>query len=158
MTDAARRLIDGVIEREGGYVDDPDDPGGETKFGISKRSYPHVDIKSLTEDQAAHIYYTDFYLAAGLDKVPEPHAEPVLDLAVHSGIRQAVRLAQQVLKVPADGILGPQTVKAFHGINHLTFRRRFVLERLLFYLTLILAKPVRVKYARGWFRRALELT
>ena len=45
-----------VITNEGGYVNDPDDPGGETKYGISKRSYPALDIKNLTVEQATAIY------------------------------------------------------------------------------------------------------
>ena len=57
---ALQVVLDDLIEREGGYVNDPDDPGGETKFGISKRAYPHLDIKNLTEEHAADIYYNDY--------------------------------------------------------------------------------------------------
>ena len=154
---ALQVVLDDLIEREGGYVNDPDDPGGETKFGISKRAYPHLDIKNLTEEHAADIYYTDDYVKSGLYKVPLAHAEPVLDLAVNAGIGPAVRLAQKAINTTPDGVIGPATVKAFLGIHHSTFRRRYALERLLHYLTIIVARPARLKYARGWFNRVLEL-
>ena len=61
---------DGVIQvlnHEGGYVDDPDDNGGETNFGISKRAYPRVDIKNLTRKQAIKIYYQDYWIKTGVE-------------------------------------------------------------------------------------------
>lgn len=70
---------------EGGYVNDPDDPGGETNFGISKRSFPDVDIKNLTKDEAKEIYREHFWNPIAGDARPYPEALVVMDFAVHSG-------------------------------------------------------------------------
>jgi len=60
-----------VLKREGGYVDDPTDRGGETKYGISKRSYPQLDIKNLTLEQALEIYRKDYWKPSRVEKLPD---------------------------------------------------------------------------------------
>jgi len=68
------KAVDDLIDNwEGGYVDDPKDPGGETKYGISRAQYPKLDIKDLTRDQAIDIYYRDYWLRYKLDeKISDP--------------------------------------------------------------------------------------
>lgn len=58
-----------MIENEGGYVFDKNDPGDETKFGISKKSYPHLNIKALTLEDAKKIYYEDYWIKGKIDKI-----------------------------------------------------------------------------------------
>ena len=60
-----------ILKHEGGYVNDSDDPGGETNMGISKRAYPEIDIKRLTEAEATAIYYDDYWRPARVEDVPE---------------------------------------------------------------------------------------
>ncbi|OZI23758.1 hypothetical protein CAL26_10025 [Bordetella genomosp. 9] len=98
---------DRLLDAEGGYVNDPNDPGGETKFGISKRSYPNVDIKNLTRDQAKSIYLRDFWNRINADKLPDGVAFQAFDFAVNSGIETAVRKLQRALGVADDGHWGP---------------------------------------------------
>jgi len=78
-----------ILRHEGGYVNNPNDPGGETKYGISKRSYPNVDIKNLTPEQALEIYHRDFW-----PRIPAHLPDPVrwfaFDCAVHHGPGQAL--------------------------------------------------------------------
>ena len=74
-----------VLKWEGGYSNDPNDPGGETKFGISKRSYPNLDIKNLTLKQAKEIYFQNYWLKAGCDKLTSPLDIIVFDTAVNMG-------------------------------------------------------------------------
>ena len=81
-----RDYIERVLSHEGGYVNDPRDPGGETRWGISKRSYPHVDIKRLTRDDAIAIYERDFWRRVQGDKLPRQFAFQALDAAVNHGI------------------------------------------------------------------------
>ena len=69
MNEHARKAISATLAHEGGYVNDPADPGGETKFGISKRAYPDVDIKSLTRQEAEMIYRRVYWEKAGCDKM-----------------------------------------------------------------------------------------
>jgi len=78
-----------VIAQEGGYVNDPRDPGGETKFGISKRAYPTLDIANLTVDDAKAIYKRDYWDALNLDSRPQGEALAILDTAVNCGIGRA---------------------------------------------------------------------
>lgn len=80
-----------LIKRfEGGYVNHPNDPGGETKYGISKRSYPTRDIKNLTEEDAKAIYWRDYWVAGGCDKMPWPLCAIFCDTAIHSGRSRAL--------------------------------------------------------------------
>lgn len=79
-------VIDGLIRREGGYVNSKNDPGGETRWGISKRYYPHLDIKNLTVEQAKAIYRKDYWGKLGADKLPPHMREIAFDAAVNQGV------------------------------------------------------------------------
>ena len=106
------RAFELLIGSEGGYVNDPHDPGGETKYGISKRSYPTLDIASLTLADAKRIYHRDFWIFISGDALPWPLSYFVFDAAVNQGVAPAIRMLQQALGVEADGIIGPQTLAA----------------------------------------------
>ncbi|MGE3487928.1 MAG: glycosyl hydrolase 108 family protein [Nitrospira sp.] len=94
------RAIAFVLKWEGGYVNDPHDPGGETNMGISKRSYPNLDIAGLTRDQAVAIYQRDYWQASGADTLPWPTSLMHFDTAVNAGVARA----NQMLK-DSEGIL-----------------------------------------------------
>lgn len=83
------KAISFVLAHEGGYVDDPRDSGGETNWGISKRSYPNVDIKNLTRNQAIGIYERDFWMASGSDKLDWPLCLIHFNASVNCGVGQA---------------------------------------------------------------------
>jgi lysozyme family protein len=106
-----------VLRHEGGYVDNPADPGGATNFGISRRSYPNLDIGALTRDQAAAIYYRDWWQRFGYGRLPAAVAVKLMDLAVpapsaaHRALQRGLRAAG-IAGVVADGVLGPLTVAA----------------------------------------------
>lgn len=104
--------LSAVLKWEGGYVNDPRDPGGETKYGISKRAYPDLDIKSLTPEMAARIYRRDYWDACRCDALPPGLALLVFDAAVNQGVNAAVRMLQSAAHVAVDGKPGPQTIKA----------------------------------------------
>lgn len=101
------KVFDRVISHEGGYVNDPADPGGETKFGISKRSYPKLNIADLTLEQAIVIYRTDFWDKIKGDQLPFPVAYQLFDFAANSGISTAIRYLQRAIGVADDGHWGP---------------------------------------------------
>jgi len=102
-----------IIERiEKGYVNDPNDPGGETKYGISKRSYPNLDIPNLTEMQAVDVYYSDYWVLCGSSALPRGLDLWVFDCAINSGPGTAVRMLQGWLGVAQDGKLGAMTAAA----------------------------------------------
>jgi hypothetical protein len=80
-----------VLQKEGGYVNNPNDPGGETKYGIAKASHPNVDIANLTREQATQIYYKEYWLPIGGDALPQPIALVVFDSAVNVGVTRALQ-------------------------------------------------------------------
>lgn len=81
-----------VVGSEGGYNNDPRDPGGETKFGISKRAYPELNIPEVTEDQARSIYYLDYYKKVAPEGTEFFMAYPLFDTAVLHGVSSAKKL------------------------------------------------------------------
>ena len=88
-----------VIQNEGDYVFDKNDPGGETKFGISKRSYPALNIRDLTVEDAKKIYYRDFWQKGRFEEIwDDLVATQVFDLSVNLGIRTAVIILQRALR------------------------------------------------------------
>ena len=113
-----------LMQHEGGYSNDPSDPGGETKFGISKKSYPDVDIKSLTLEQAKSIYFLDYWLIPNIHKINNPKiAMKVFDLGVNIGTKRIVKMLQEAanlfdLGLKADGILGDITARTVNGFKH----------------------------------------
>lgn len=85
-----QQAVEFVLKKEGGYVNHPDDPGGETNFGISKRAYPHLDIAALTRKEAIQIYHEDYWLPISRE-VEHPHMQfIVFDAAVNHGVTRAV--------------------------------------------------------------------
>ena len=138
-----------LIGIEGGYVNDPDDPGGETKFGISKRSYPGVDIKALTRDDAKAIYLRDFWDVLG-DSVPPAVKFQAFDFGVNSGIQTAIRKLQTAIGVADDGHWGPISAAKCASMSVTDVIALFVAERLDYWRRLT-NWP---KYGNGWAGRA----
>lgn len=101
-----------VIGHEGGYINNAADPGGETKYGISKRAYPTVDIANLTLEQAEAIYRRDYWDKLYLDTADRALALIAFDAAVNNGVGAATKWLQSALGVTADGIFGPQSQAA----------------------------------------------
>lgn len=142
-------FIDRVLTSEGGYVNDPADPGGETRFGISKRAYPHVDIKALTRDQAVTIYRRDFWDRVQGDKLPRAFAFQALDAAVNHGVENAVRWMQRAAGVADDGVIGPVTLGAVGRAEPADLVLKFNATRLRFYTKLQTFDA----FGRGWVNR-----
>lgn len=126
------KAINRVLGYEGGYVNDPEDPGGETNWGISKRSYPEVDIKNLTRNQAIAIYYRDFWLKAHCQELSDGAGYQLLDSAVNSGINQSIRFMQRALGVADDGVFGQYTLDRMRTTTEAKFIILFLAERLDF--------------------------
>lgn len=112
MSDLFLKMFTRLIGNEGGYVNNPNDPGGETKFGISKRSYPNLDIKNLTVPQAQAIYYHDFWQPINGDSLLDGIAYQLFDFAANSGIQTSIRAYQRALGVADDGHFGPVSIEA----------------------------------------------
>lgn len=108
-------IFDILIGEEGGYTNDPNDPGGETNWGIDKKSHPDIDIKNLTKDGAKTIYINSYWLPSCSDKFPSVLAMMVFDAAVNNGVERAKEWLQTSLGVTADGKIGPMTIAALQA-------------------------------------------
>lgn len=141
-----------VIGVEGGYSNDKDDPGGETKYGISKRAYPAEDIPNMTLDRAKMIYRRDYWDLVKGDELPSPLDAFVFDCAVNQGVDTAIKLLQKTLNVAQDGIMGVDTMRkaseAGKGVCTL-----YLADRALRYTGTRNAD----KFLRGWFKRLFVL-
>jgi lysozyme family protein len=158
-------IIDDIIRREGGFVDHPADRGGPTKYGITQatlaewRGHPVTieDVKALTVEEARRIYRALYIEKPGLAALPEPLRGLVVDTAVHSGVKTAVRLLQKALGVPAmDGILGPATMAAVRNTNAAWLYRKMLAERIRYLGEVITARPANAVFAKGWMERVAE--
>ena len=141
-----------LLRHEGGYVNNPKDPGGETKFGISKRAYPQVDIKNLTVDAAKEIYKRDYWDRAQCDKLPPYLAYVLFDAAVNSGIGQAIRFLQRALNLADDGVIGPLTLAAVQRLDAESIAARYLGQRLMFMTKL----STWDEFGKGWSRRVAD--
>jgi lysozyme family protein len=146
------QAFDRLLGNEGGYVNDPNDPGGETNWGISKRSYPNVDIKALTREGAKRIYRTDFWDRTSMDDYDPAIAFQVFDIAVNSGIETAVRMLQRAAGVADDGHVGAITIAAVKALSVTDMLMLLIAERLEFWAKL----STWDRFGRGWSRRAAQ--
>lgn len=149
MTEIFDKAFELLMVNEGGYVNDPNDPGGETKYGICKRSYPEVDIKNLTQDNAKEIYKRDYWLKCKCDSLPEALSIAVFDFAVNSGNVCAMIHLQKALGITVDGIIGPETINAAHLLPVRTVLENYMNSRLSFLKDLLTWKF----YGKGWSNR-----
>lgn len=130
--------------KDGGYTNDPVDPGGETRWGISKKSYPDIDIKSLTKEEALIIYEKDYWLKIGADKMEKKLAIVCFDSAVNCGVgRTRSWLAE--LNEKKDLVEERKS-------------RWMIQRRTQYYLDLVKKKPALNKYIKGWLNRVNDLS
>lgn len=152
MSSAFKAAVAVVLRLEGGYVNDPRDPGGETNMGISKRSYPNEDLVNLTLERAREIYKKDYWDRIRGDELPVRLALAVFDCAVNQGVPVAIRLLQITLQVEVDGELGPLTLTAAHRAGP-DLAWRYLLQRAKRYLQ---TRNVEL-YGPGWGARLVEI-
>lgn len=132
-------------------VDDPDDPGGLTKYGITQRYFPTTDIAHLTEDEAKEIFRTYYWLRTHCDRLPYWLAVAVADGAFNQGASTTVYNLQRALNTLPDGKMGPKTMEAIADASPVELLENFLAWRGFHYAA------GSVKYRRGWFRRLFSL-
>ena len=150
--------INMIFEFEGGYVNDPNDRGGETKYGISKRAFPNVDIKNLTLEKAKEIYRENYWKKILGDDIKNQRiANEILDMVVNMGVKGGVKLVQQVVGSYIDGIFGPHTLKAVNNFeNEELFMCKLKIARIREYVDLCNKESMYREYLRGWLNRVLK--
>jgi len=151
-------------QEDGGYTNDRHDAGGETKYGISKRAHPTVNIKDLTIGRASKIYYDQYWMPHNYNLLPAEVAVCVWDFGVNSGPARAKKILQKMVGATDDGKIGPRTkelvqkaVRARRGADMLA--RDYNKERLRFLVNLYKNNPKKHgRYMRGWINRIIDLT
>jgi len=172
-----------IVAREGGFVDDPNDPGGATKYGVTISTLRALgldktgdgqitveDVRALTKADAIRIFRERYYLAPRIDLLPEPLQPSVFDMQVNAG-SNAVRILQKLLAefgepVTVDGLIGPATAKAAERAHDKAGQYlvdAYAIARRNYYFRLADRKPSLRKFARakaggkgGWIKRAEE--
>ena len=147
-----------LLEKEGGskIVNIPGDLGGLTKYGISRRSYPALDIENLTQLQAGQIYQRDYWSLCGAQEIQsQPVAELVFESAVNMGVSTTIKLVQASLDLEVDGICGPKTIAAINAYNASAFIALFKLALVARYTHICNKDPSQVKFLLGWLNRIM---
>lgn len=178
-----RQLAEEIVAREGGYVNDPDDPGGATNFGVTIHTMRRLgldlngdglvdaaDVRALTRAQAVEIFLTHYWSRPRINALPEVLQPSVFDMHVNAGAN-AVRILQRLLvemgyDIDVDGAIGPQTIRAAHAAASMApdhIADAYGIARRDYYYALADRRPASRKYARrrdggkgGWIVRAEE--
>ena len=159
-------ILDGIIEREGGFVDHASDKGGPTKYGITAATLSAhrggtmvdaTDVERLTIDEARTIYRERYLLRPGFDKVTDDRLRALLvDWGVHSGPVNAIRGLQRALNVAPDGVLGPITLLALPHLDQRAVFARVLARRMRFIADILQRDPTQRVFAAGWINRLSE--
>lgn len=180
---SVQQIAEEIVAREGGYVNDPDDPGGATNFGVTIHTMRALgldldrdgdvdarDVRALTREQAVSIFIKNYFQKTRIDILPEPIQASVFDMYVNAG-SNAVKILQRLLKefgepVVVDGGLGPATAAAAtraYDKAGMFFVDAYGIARRNYYFGLADRRPASRKYARtksgakgGWIKRAEE--
>lgn len=180
MTYSVNQIIEDIIRREGGYVDDPDDSGGATNYGISLKYIRGIgldnnndgiidekDIALVTKEQAAMLYKQDFYYKFGYETLHKDFRAIMLDMAVMSGGARASTILQETLndmdcrpELKEDGMVGPRTNAALNYCINIYgvagVMNALTIKRIEFYRAICDRRPSQLKFLAGWCNRAQE--
>ena len=158
------KAFERLIAHEGGYSDDSRDPGNwtggkvgvgtckGTKYGLAANTYPNLDIKNLTIEQAKAIYKRDWWDKLGADQLHPAIVFQLWDFAINAGKSRAIKELQQVAGVPNDGIIGPATITAVKKLDINDVLLGLTAERLRFYTSLSTFET----YGKGWVNRCAD--
>lgn len=161
------KVFENLMELEGYYSNDKDDNGGETKFGISKNSFPEIDIFNLTEEEAKEIYRNNYWLRNHCNDIKDKKiASKVFDIAVNCGSGNAglfiQRAINEVIKeeriaiksLSTDGQIGPITIATLNSLNEKKNIMNYLIFELTAYYLKVSKRKNNIKYLRGWLKRA----
>lgn len=147
------QCVEIVLKHEGGYVNDPNDPGGETRFGISKRAYPEENILNLTIEGAKAIYSRDYWHVMCCNDLPPMIRLIVFDCAVNQGTDFAAKNLQNIVGASQDGHIGPRTLEAISKKVPKDVFKEFAKKRMQHYASL---KTFSV-FGKGWSLRLFDI-
>ncbi|MCK9429629.1 MAG: N-acetylmuramidase [Candidatus Omnitrophica bacterium] len=159
MTERFEIFFNRLMGYEGGLGNDPDDHGGQTKYGISHKSYPYLDIAKLNLERAKEIYWNDYYKPLKIDNfINDRIAWQLFDFGVNAGIGTSAKMLQKILKTTQDGIIGKITLEKVNLWNgKYPLYIHFISERIKFYYKITDNDPTQMKFFKGWMFRIIEI-
>jgi lysozyme family protein len=140
-----------VLDVEKEHSDDPNDPGRDTWYGLSRRAHPDLSWPP-TREEAVAVYHSDYWTPCQCDSLLGQVAFCLFDAAVNMGVGAATRLLQREVNTTEDGIIGPATLSAIRGRNHDELAAAFMARRAIYYFAL----DGFVRFGRGWIRRCFD--
>lgn len=151
-----------LFEAEGYISDDVSDYGGLTKYGISQKAYPRIDIRNLTENQARRIYYTDYWTVMHCNEFSDPLATVLFDSGVNCGTGAAGKWLQRVCNANGsqlliDGIIGTKTSLEASKYEPCTIMSGIIAHRLNHYSSIVDKDKSQMKFFKGWINRVSSL-
>ena len=149
-----------ILKHEGKFVNHKDDPGGMTNLGVTRNAWmdwvkhgvDEATMKSLTEDMVAPLYRMKYWDACLCDQLPSGVDYLVFDFAINAGPSRAIKTIQRALKITADGVIGPVTIKAIQGANAEDFITDFTHAKEVFYRGLSTFNI----FGKGWLNRVAD--
>jgi len=159
MTERFNIFFDRLMGYEGGLGNDPDDHGGLTKYGISKKSYPDIDIANLTLERAKEICFRDYYVPLSIEQFADNRiAWQVFDFGFNGGTVTSAVTIQRILKIKQDGIIGKITLKKANlWSGKYPLYVYFMSSRIKHYIKLVDNDHSQMKFFKGWIFRAVEI-
>lgn len=158
MTATFQRAVEYLIERIEGGGEVIFDSGGLTRWGISGKAHPLLDIRNLTKEEAIGIYWQEYWEANHCGLLPGPLSLMVFDGCVNASAVGVIRLLQSLVRVREDGVIGKATANAVWNYpTQAELRARFTEIRLRHYESLVKEKPSYVKYIHGWRLRCCRV-
>jgi lysozyme family protein len=153
-TDIFSRCIEVVLKNEGGYVNHPQDPGGETNFGITKKEYPDLDIKNLTRNHAIEIYHSDYWNKMNLLGIYDENIVlQLFDMGVNAGRKTAIKMVQRIIEAQVDGIIGEETTFLINNFPYDDLVETYKQERKKYYFDIARRNPDLQVFLTGWLNR-----
>lgn len=142
-----------TLKHEGGYVDDPLDPGGRTNMGITQKDLPDIDIRTLTVAQAVAYYSANYWKALYSQINDQSIANKLFDLGVLFGVRTAVKYLQIAVNTGVDGSFGPTTLDAVNQADSVSLLQDYKTALIQRAESLVVTNPKLQKFLKGWTSR-----
>ncbi len=153
------QAIQKTLEAEGWgkITNNPNDSGGLSKYGISKKSYPYEDISALTLDRTKELYKRDYWDKVAGDRIiSQAIAESIFDFSCNAGVNTSISLAQKVVKTAVDGIIGVNTIAAINITLPEAFLNSFAVQKVKRYIKLCNSNSKNREFFFGWITRTVK--
>lgn len=169
--DKINEMVNQILSHEGGFVNDPDDRGGATNFGVTLKTYSEwlgrpasvAEVRAMKVETAKEIYLSRYYYTPRINGFPEEVQPQIFDCSINHGPRRAVKFVQTVCNlagfgpVAVDGVNGPNTMEVAKTANQemgVYFNNAIADERIDFYHRIVASNPSQKKFLNGWLKRA----